>query len=145
MSADLESLTARVAACLQDATHLVYPTEAIAEGLRQALAGLSDALDQILTLAGLDGAAETTLPAGLESLAVQAAAALAVSGRALRHAEQPALAPEGLSPAALSWSEAVLGRFRQACERLRSSTLRGAAIPWAEVGWVLDGHDGEVY
>jgi hypothetical protein len=148
---DLDSLTARVAACLQDATHLVYPEEAIAEGMRQALADLSTALSQAMTLTGLDGATETSLPAGLESLAVQAAAALTVSGRALRHAEQPDLAPEGITPAAMSWAETVLGRFRQSCERLRSSALRGSSVPWPEPPaplrgvWPLDVHDGETW
>jgi hypothetical protein len=142
MPADLTSLTARVAACLQDTTHLVYPLEAIAEALRQALAALSTALGRKLTLAGLDGASTSTLPENLESLAVQGSAALVVSGRALRHAEQPALAPEGLTPVALTWAETVLGRFRASCEYLRAACLRGEVTPWAENGWPLDQYDG---
>jgi len=150
LSADLDSLSARVAACLQDATSLVYPTDAIAEGLRQALAEISTSLVGAhsaapLTLAGLDGASVTSLPEGLTSLAVQGAAAMVVSGRGLRHAEQMALAPEGLTPASLTWAEAVWNRFCRSCERLRSSALRGSTVPWAEMGWILDGHDGEVF
>ncbi len=148
---DLDSLITRVGACLQDSTCLVYPADAIIEGLRQALSELSTALAQPQTLAGLDGETETSLPEGLICLAVQAAAAFTVSGRALRHAEQPELAPGGLTPAAIRWSELVLGRFRQACERLRSSSLRGSAIPWPEPPlplrgvWPLDRHDGETW
>jgi ABC-type uncharacterized transport system ATPase subunit len=151
MPADLESLTARVAACLQDATQLVYPSDAITEGLRQVLADISTALNRSQALAGLDGAGETTLPDGLTGLVVQAAAAITVSGRALRHAEQPALSPEGLPPAALGWSEKVLERFRLACERLRSACLRGESVPWVLLtpgggaGWPLDEHDGQVF
>jgi hypothetical protein len=151
MSADLDSLSARVSEYLQDATHLVYPQSAIAEGLRQALAGLSLALEQTLTLAGLDGAVSTTLPEGLESLAAQGAAAVAVTGRSLRHAEQSALAPEGLTPAGLTWAETVWVRFTQACDLLRASTLRGSVVPWAEApaggraGWALDAQDGEIF
>jgi hypothetical protein len=145
VAADLSSLTERVAACLQDATHLVYPAEAIAEALRQALAALSTALSQKLTLAGLDGASTSTFPESLESMAVQCSAALVVSGRALRHAEQPALAPEGLAPAALTWAETVLGRFRTSCEHLRAACLRGEVTPWGENGWPLDQYDGEVF
>ncbi|MGB8251798.1 MAG: hypothetical protein WCF08_01170 [Anaerolineaceae bacterium] len=151
MSADLDSLTARVAEFLQDATHLVYPDSAITEGLRQALGELSRALGQNLDLSGLDGAVTTTLPEELESLLVQGATAVVVSGRGLRHAEQTALAPEGLSPAALAWAEAVWKRFSHSCELIRSSALRGSSVPWAEppagsrTGWSLDAHDGEVF
>lgn len=145
MPADLDSLTARVAACLQDVASLVYPLEAIAEGLRQALAELSSALDRTMTLAGLDEVEETTLPDALESLVVQAAAAVVVGGRALRHAEQPDLVSEGLSPAALSWAEAAWNCFKRSCDHLRTATLRGEQVPWMETGWSLDGHDGEVF
>jgi hypothetical protein len=145
MSADLDSLTARVADCLQDATHLVYPAGAIAEGLRQALAELAGALGQPLQLSGLDGALVTSLPEGLESLTVQAAAAVVVAGRGLRHAEQVELVPGGLSPAALEWAGAAWKSFQSACERIRASALREASTPWAEEGWVLDEHDGEGY
>lgn len=149
MSVDLSSMTARVAEFLQDATHLVYPESAIAEGLRQALAELSRAQGHALTLAGLDDAGSTTLPEGLESLATQGAAAVVVAGRGLRHAEQAALAPEGVAPATLAWASSVWEHFLRACELIRSSALRAGGVPWVEVlggeqaGWPLDDQDGE--
>lgn len=113
MSASLNSLIPRVRASLHDSPGLVYDSTTVEEAIRQALAVyMLSAGSLSVTLAGLDGAAETTLPALHESLVVCGAAAYAAQARA---AEQASRAESDLpnNPTLTAWADERLKEFHQ--------------------------------
>lgn len=114
MSASLVDLMLRVRAALHDSPGLVYDSTTLEEAIRQALSVyMLSAGSLTVTLAGLDGAVETTLPALHESLLVRGAAAYAAQARA---AEQAGRAADGAavnSPALVAWADECLKEFHQ--------------------------------
>ena len=113
MSASLTDLLLRVRAALRDTPGLAYDTATLDEAIRQALAVyMLSAGSLSVTLAGLDGATETTLPALHESLVVCGAAAYATQARA---AEQAGRAADDIPsiPALNAWADERLKEFHQ--------------------------------
>lgn len=132
MPFDLSTTISRVRSLLMESGTAIWTDAVITEGIRLAVgeAGLRKA--QPLTLAGLDGAGSTTLPAVLESALVVGGAAYAVLARAADRAEQFELANEAGTLAA--WGEARLADWRvmlaEGLAALRGAELRAGAVPW---------------
>lgn len=107
----LSDLYPRIRATLHDIPGLVYDTPTLDEALRAALAAYTVGNLFAVRLEGLDGAADTSLPASHEALIVLGAAGYAARARA---AEQAGRAqPEG-DPAALRlWAESQLAEFQR--------------------------------
>lgn len=110
MSADLAALQGRVRAALMDTGSRVWEDAALEEALRLALGEYMLAGKITVSLAGLDGAAETTLPAAHESLLVWGGSAYAALARAVDRAERTQLA--GVPAALADWGGLRLKEFK---------------------------------
>jgi len=110
MAATLSGLRGRVAESLADGDHLVWDEAALDEALRLAL-GEYRLAGGFAELAGLDGAAETTLAAAHESLIVTGAAGYAGSMRAVGRVES--FDDQQEAAALVRWAAECLGAFRQ--------------------------------
>jgi len=96
----LASIRDQIETRLVDEVNLVFRTQMLDEAIRAALAGLSDALGAVHTLADLDGALETTLEARDLSVLVAGGAAFALSFRLVGKSEkprQPWIVPKGFT------------------------------------------------
>jgi len=111
VTATLETICARLEQALADAEGLVWPAAALQEAVHLALDEYNLAAGAPCTLAGLDGAAETTLPEGHESIVIIGAAGYAAGMRGVERVE--GFDPEGESPALLEWAQTRLGEFRR--------------------------------
>lgn len=111
MAATLAGMRERVAAALMDGDHRVWSEPALDEALRLALGEYQLAGGAPVTLAGLDGAAATTLPALHETMIVAGAAGYAGTMRSVDRVD--AFDPEDESRALVSWAQMLLERFRQ--------------------------------
>ena len=165
MTATLSSLETRVKTYLSDATGLIFTTELVDEGLRLALGQLNLTLSGAYTLAGLDGAAATTLPAVQESLLVGGAAGYAAQSRVVKRAESFNL-EQTVAQALATWGDDRLQDFSTgltmlinqaasaakaaaaAAEAARLTGLRQASIPpyptastLTAAGWLTDDED----
>jgi hypothetical protein len=98
MSASMSDLETRVRAALYDGAGLVYDGLTLDEAIRMALGHYNLAGGGQASIAGLDGAETTTLPALHESLVVCGAAAYAAQARAAEQASRavPESDPAGL-------------------------------------------------
>lgn len=111
MAATLAGMRARVAAALMDSDRRVWSDAALEEALRLALGEYQLAGGAAVTLAGLDGAAATTLPALHESMVVAGAAGYAGVMRSVDRVD--AFDPDDESRALVAWAQALLLTFRQ--------------------------------
>ncbi|MBN1370523.1 MAG: hypothetical protein JW987_01075 [Anaerolineaceae bacterium] len=132
MPFDLSNTISRVRNLLIESGTAIWTDAIITEGIRLAVGEAALRKVQPFTLAGLDGAGSTTLPAVLESALVVGGAAYAVLARSVDRAEQFELANE--APTLTAWGEARLADWRrmlaEGLAALRAAELRAGAAPW---------------
>lgn len=129
---------ARLRRMLADPDGLRYAADDLSQAARQAL---SETGPVPARLAGLDGAAVTSLALRLEAAVLTGAAAHAALARAAGRAETYNLSRE--SPDLAAWGAARLEEFHAALRRSALADLRASgAVPWG-AGWPLDGPEGE--
>lgn len=154
MAIDLEGICGQAASYLGDEGGSRYPEEALVTCVRLAL-GEYNLLQASLgmpqaSLAGLDGAEETSLPEAHAGMIVEGAAGYAAALREAGRIEVCGL--DTTSPAGLAaWSARRLEAFRKMLEEVRTAdeirrvaSLRmdgaGAVSP---AGWPLDGREDQ--
>lgn len=132
-------LRLRLRALLSDPNEVLFSDALLEESARQALAQLDAAAGRPgWTLAGLDGAPETTLPAPEQEIWLVGASAAAVSLRALARAERFDL-NESAFAELRSWADRQAGEFAAALEGVRRRYLHTAPEPpYGRAGWPLD-------
>jgi len=123
-----EHLRDRVRAVVADAGGSLYEVSLLDEGLRRALERLNEAAGAEWTVSGLDGAAETSLPAAEQAWLVVGAAAYAVEARALQRVERFDL-NTGVPAALLNWAVRQREEFFAGLEGVRRRWL-GRAVPY---------------
>lgn len=127
---DITALRARLRAWLNDGPGLALPDDLLDEAARQALDALNRAGGTSYAVQGLDGAAVTTLPAGLEALLVSGAGAVAAEGAAA--AAERLLEPGGQPVTVLvAWGRLQYERFQAALGDLRARQLQAGQPPYA--------------
>lgn len=127
---DITALRARLRAWLSDGTGLALPDGLLDEVASQALDALNRAGGTTYSVQGLDGAAVTSLPAGLESLLVSGAGALAAEGAAA--AAERLLEPGGQPVTVLvAWGRLQYERFVAALGDLRARQMQSGQAPYA--------------
>lgn len=133
---DLTALRARLRGWLNDGPGLALPDGLLDETALQALDAVNRAGGTAYTVQGLGGAAITTLPAGLETLLVSGAGALAAEGSA---AAAERLAEPGGQPVTVlvAWGRLQYERFQAALGELRARQMQSGGDPpysaWEEV------------
>lgn len=135
MSLTLAIVKDRVALHLDDAAHLVWSDAMLESAARTALADISSVSGETLTLSGLDGAAETSLPPEDDPVLVAGAVAYALSFRVAGRFED-ARAHEGL-PAALSvFAAQSMARFQSLLAGVKSRRHHTSPdVPYTEWPW----------
>ncbi len=132
---DITALRARLRAWLNDGPGLALPDGLLDEAARQALDALNRAGGTSYAVQGLDGAAVTSLPAGLESLLVSGAGAVAAEGAAA--AAERLLEPGGQPVTVLvAWGRLQYERFQAALGELHARQMQAGELPytaWEEV------------
>jgi len=142
MSSTLASLRDRVEAYLQDSTNLVFDVNTLEECIRLAMADYSMSTGVAHTLAGLDGAAATTLPAIHDSVIVIGSAGYTITSRAIKRAESYQMSQK-VPKEVTEWGWERLNQFSRLLEKVRLGTFRvSTAQPWAAAGWLMDQWDG---
>lgn len=129
---DITALRARLRAWLSDGPGLALPDGLLDEAALQALDLLNRAGGTSFSVQGLDGALATSLPAGLESLLVSGAGALAAEGAAA--AAERLLEPAGQPVTVLvAWGRLQYERFQAALGDVRARQLQAGQPPYT--GW----------
>ncbi len=134
MASTLATLQDRVTVLLADLTHLNYSGNLIEEGIRMAVLEYSLASGADDTLAGLDGAASTSIPENDCGLVVLGAAGYIASSKTIDRKQQFNL--EDQTPRAVAeLGQRLLQRFDRLLGTVRSARMRTTEIqPWGE-GW----------
>jgi hypothetical protein len=140
MAMTLAEATERAAIVLGDVGNLKWSAAEVAAGLAQALGEMSLAAGQALTLAGLEGAAATTLPATLERALVTGAAGWCAVMRAGAKADWESQS-QGEPQRLAEWGDRRLVEFRAQLgqvyrDEARLHGQRTSSAPWA--GWADD-------
>ena len=128
MSTTASDLRDRLEFLLMDMQNLTWDANTLDEGLRQALSQFNAASGQSAALAGLDGAAETTLAVGDEALIVLGAAGHAALSRMAGSAARLGLAGEA-ADRLLTWGRTQLARFDLCLAAVRLRQLQSAGSP----------------
>lgn len=126
MTTTLATIRDQIETRLADEVNLIFRTQMLDEAIRAALAGLSDALGAVHTLADLDGALETTLEACDFPVLVAGGAAFALSFRVVGKSEEASPAvdrSEGLYRLANDW----MNRYQALLIQLRLRTFHESA------------------
>lgn len=126
----LSDVSTRTAGLLEDPAHLLYTPTQLENAIRQALAEYSAASGSTQTLADLDGAVSTSLPAAYEYMIAAGAAGYAASARCARREQVP--------PGLAAWAKSTLERFEAGMEQVRAAGLQSASVPWASEGWPFE-------
>lgn len=140
----LGELIARLRVYLQDLGAILWSDEVLTEAVRLALAEYNFSLQvsPADTLAGLDGAEVTSLPAELEGLLLIGSIGYALESRSLKRSEgyDPSPGRNQLQAEA----GAAMHRLFAAMLRLRAQAgLRTSSDPpWPAEGWPVDGWEG---
>lgn len=133
---DITALRARLRAWLNDGPGLALPDGLLDEAAQQALDAVNRAGGTVFAVQGLGGAPATSLPAGLETLLVSGAGALAAEGAAA--AAERLLEPGGQPVSVLvAWGRLQYERFQAALGELHARQLQAGEPPysaWEEVG-----------
>lgn len=134
---NVDELEQRVSTLLQDMTQLVFPVALVHECLRQAMLAYSRSSGRAESLAGLDGALETSVPELDGGLLVLGAAGYAATLKGVDRKEAFNL-EASTSTRVVELGERLLARFEALLltvqrERMRASTVQ----PWG-AGWLLD-------
>lgn len=127
---DITALRARLRAWLNDGPGLALPDGLLDEAACQALDAVNRAGGSTYSVQGLDGALATSLPAGLESLLVGGAGALAAEGAAA--AAERLLEPGGQPVTVLvAWGRLQYERFQAALGELHARQMQLGQPPYA--------------
>jgi hypothetical protein len=147
VSDTLTSLTERVRCLLKDSASLTWNDAEIGECIHQALDDVNQSSGQAWSLAGLDSAAETVLPAGLASLLARGAAAYALMMLAASRADLFNFQP-GVCQTLAAAGQALLKQFQIGLaflSQIRASELQSSAnapfstaVDELPAGWRLD-------
>ncbi len=131
MAADLNTFRARVAGLLADPSGLAWTNDGLDAALRQALGEYSLARGAGQTIAGLDGAAETSVSPLHETILALGGAGYALFARLIRRSECLTLPLE--TAARLSkLGFHYLERFHMLIEAVRQAAFREAPdAPWS--------------
>ena len=111
MSLTLTTARERVSVHLNDTGQLIWSETMLDTALREALQAIGRVLGETLTLSGLDGAGETSLPDDAEHILITGAVAYALTFRASGRFED-ARAAETLPKALGNWASAHMARFQ---------------------------------
>jgi len=133
MSLTLSTAKERVGVHLNDTGRLIWSETMLETALREALQAVGRALGEPLTLSGLDGASETTLPEDVEHILVTGAVAYALTFRASGRFED-ARAAESLPQALGDWASAHMARFQAMLVQVKWQGHQTAAQP-PYAGW----------
>ncbi len=133
MSLTLSTAKERVGVHLNDVARLIWSETMLETALREALQAIGRVLGEPLTLSGLDGASETTLPEDVEHILVSGAVAYALAFRASGRFED-ARATENLPKALGDWATAHMARFQAMLVRVKWQGHQTAAQP-PYAGW----------
>jgi len=128
MAANLTVLTERLRVYLVDKGSLVWDDDLLHEAIRQALVDMQVVCPVSLTINGLDGALESTLDTGMETLLVRGAGGYAVEMRTIDRADSYELNQTGLEMA--EWARKEKGLFWTDLERKRMVYLQNGAAPY---------------
>lgn len=135
MTLDLATVCARVNVHLDDTARLIWSDAMLETAVRESLLSISRVMGDTLTLAGLDEAEETTLPADHQHLLVVGAVAYALTFRASGRFED-ARAREALPQALADWASAHLARFHTLLMQAKLAAHQQAATPpYGEWEW----------
>ena len=138
MTATLSTLRDLVELHLSDVGNLIFSTEMLDEAIRSALSDLSEIYGSALTLAGLDGAEETTLPEEDEHVLIVGAVAYALTFRASGRFED-AVPDQTLPDAMADWATAHMARFKTMLAGVKERTHQEAdQVPYSEWEWDED-------
>jgi hypothetical protein len=124
-----------VATRLSDPNNLIYSLETIDESIRSALSDISRVSGAVLTLSGLDEAAETTLPEQDEHALIAGAVAYALtfhaSGRFDDAVPHPDL-PDGLA----GWAEEQMKHFQTLLTGIKARIHQTSSdVPYSPWEW----------
>lgn len=128
MSLTLSDVRLRAALLLGDETQQLFSGTLLDEAIRQALNEYSRSAGAPGTLAGLDGAAATSLPEEEAALLVRGAAGYAALSRAVQRMLSFNLRQEAGSDL-LAWARRSLADFQAGLRQVRANRLHTAAEP----------------
>ena len=111
MSLILTTAKERVSVHLNDVARLIWSETMLETAIRDALQAIGRVTGETLTISGLDGAAETTLPEDNEHILVTGAVAYALTFRASGRFED-ARTKDDLPEAFGDWASAHMARFQ---------------------------------
>ncbi len=133
---NLSEICSRLNEQFFDPQNLAIPAESQEEAVREALTGLNAFLDKDFTLAGLDGAALTTLPMGYEAVLLFGAAAFALDFSLRSHLVHTNSSNTGSTDTLRLWCEHLSWQFDAGLDRLRLQTLQAdGALPYSPWAW----------
>jgi hypothetical protein len=133
MSLTLSTAKERVGVHLNDVARLIWLEGMLETAIRNALQAIGRVLGESLTLSGLDGAGETTLPEDDEHILVTGAVAYALTFRASGRFED-ARTKDDLPKAFGDWASAHMARFQTMLVQVKWDGHQKAAHP-PYAGW----------
>ncbi len=120
---------------LSDSYSLIYTSEILDEAVRSALSDISRASGVVLTLSGLDEAAETTLPEQDEHALIAGAVAYALNFRASGRFED-AVPHKDLPPALADWAAEQMAHFQTLLAGIKARIHQNSAdVPYSQWEW----------
>ena len=135
---DYLTVKARVSCHLNDTSNLIWTEGMLESAVHSALKALSRVLGEILTLAGLDGAEETTLPEADEHTLVVGATAYALTFRASGRFED-AVPNQDLPGNLADWATAHMARFQTLLAGVKVRTHQSSdQAPYSQWEWDED-------
>jgi hypothetical protein len=124
---------------LVDTGVVIWATDTLDEGLRQALSDISGVTGSVLLLSGLDSAASTTVDVRDDDLLIRGAAGYAAKSRAADRAEMISVVLPAQPAGMAEWGSRELDDFRDGLELVRRRVLQSQATTVAPAGeWTWD-------
>jgi hypothetical protein len=124
---------------LVDTGVVVWATDTLDEGLRQALSDVSGVTGSVLLLNGLDSAASTTIDARDDDLLIRGAAGYAARSRAADRAEMVSVVLPAQPAGLAEWGARELDDFRDGLELVRLRVLQSQTTTVKPAGeWEWD-------
>jgi hypothetical protein len=140
---NLSEICSRLNAQFFDPQQLAIPAESQEEAVREALAGLNAYLGKAFILAGLDDAAQTTLPVDYEPVLLYGAAAFALDYCVRSQLIHTSSLPGGEDALRL-WCEHLRRQFDAGLDRLRLFDLQAeSSLPYSLWAWDERAHPFE--
>jgi len=136
MTATLTTIRDQVEAHLDDASNLIWSTDSLDEAIRTALVELSRVSGTDLTLSGLDGAAETTLPDQDDHVLILGAVAYALQFVAAGDIKSLPLSDDAKPQALTMLIKQRMDAFHDLLEKVRVRYLQESADhPYSQWEW----------